>query len=88
MMANNLSTLINNFRYLERLYLQLHQLCLKIVFLISQNGNKFGLELVFILMINLQAGYKNWDIEILTIETTICKNKILVAGIYKRRNLS
>ena len=50
-----------------------------------------GLELIFILLINCQDRYKienPSDIEILTIEMTIRKNKILVAGIYKPPNLS
>ena len=50
-----------------------------------------GLELIFILLINCQDRYKienPSDIEILTIEMTIRKNKILVAGIYKPLNLS
>ena len=50
--------------------------------LIQKIRKKFDGEIVFLLMINCQT-----DILILTIEVTIRKNKIFVAGIYKPSNL-
>ena len=65
-------------------------LCL-VINLQEEIETNLGVELIFILLINCQDRYKienPSDIEILTIEMTIRKNKILVAGIYKPPNLS
>ena len=65
-------------------------LCL-VIHLQEEIETNLGVELIFILLINCQDRYKienPSDIEILTIEMTIRKNKILVAGIYKPPNLS
>ena len=65
-------------------------LCL-VINLQEEIETNLGVELIFILLINCQDRSKienPSDIEILTIEMTIRKNKILVAGIYKPPNLS
>ena len=65
-------------------------LCL-VINLQEEIETNLGVELIFILLINCQDRYKienPSDIEILAIEMTIRKNKILVAGIYKPSNLS
>ena len=74
---------MSSFQAISLLYL--------VINLYEEIETNLGVELIFILLINCQDRYKienPSDIEILTIEMTIRKNKILVAGIYKPPNLS
>ena len=74
---------MSSFQAISLLYL--------VINLYEEIETNLGVELIFILLINCQDRYKienPSDSEILTIEMTKRKNKILVGGIYKPPNLN